>query len=66
MLRHGTRLMGSQINAKLVEDQVQEIRRLRYEGARYSELAATYGVTSQNVANIVHRRSWRHLGFGQK
>ena len=57
MLRHGTRLMGSQVNAKLVEGEVLEIRRLRSGGVPVRELAARYGVTPQNVANIVHRRS---------
>jgi hypothetical protein len=61
MLRHGTRLMGSRCNAKLVEGEVLEIRRLRSGGVPVRELAARYGVTPQNVANIVHRRSWRHL-----
>jgi DNA-directed RNA polymerase specialized sigma24 family protein len=60
-LRHGTRLMGSQINAKLTEEQVQEIRRLRGEGTTFAELARRFGVSPQNVEKIVHRRSWRHV-----
>jgi hypothetical protein len=62
MLRHGTRLMGSMINAKLTEDAVQEIRRLRVDEVSFGKLAlAYYGVTSQNVMAIVHRTSWRHV-----
>jgi hypothetical protein len=61
MLRHGTRLMGSQINAKLTEDAVQEIRRLRSGGERLAVLAGKFGVTRQNVEAIVSRRSWKHL-----
>ncbi len=61
MLRHGTRLMGSQINAKLTEDEVVEIRRLRSGGERFAVLASTFGVTRQNIEAIVSRRSWRHL-----
>ena len=61
MLRHGTRLMGSRCNAKLVEGEVLEIRRLRREGARVRDLASAYEVSPQNIEAIVHRRSWRHL-----
>ncbi len=59
--RHGTWLMGEKINAKLTEGEVLEIRRLRDEGVSFAELAERFGVSCQNVANIVHRRSWRHL-----
>lgn len=61
MLRHGTRPMGSRCNAKLGEEEVREIRRLRSAGVRSSDLATTFGVTSPNIAAIVHRRSWSHL-----
>jgi hypothetical protein len=61
MLKHGRRKMGSQINAKLIEGDVVEIRRLRAEGVRMGDLAAKYGVTKDNIAAIVYRRSWRHL-----
>lgn len=60
-LRHGTWLVGEQINAKLTEAEVLEIRRLKLEGKTLAGLAAAYGVTPQNVAKIVRRESWRHL-----
>ena len=60
-LRHGTWLMGEAINARLTEAEVLEIRRLAGEGARFVDLAPVFGVTRQNVAAIVRRRSWRHL-----
>jgi hypothetical protein len=60
-LRHGTWLVGSQINAKLTEEEVLEIRRLKSGGATFAALAITYGVSRQNVAAIVHRRAWHHL-----
>jgi hypothetical protein len=60
-LRHGRRKMGSQINAKLVEAEVIEIRRLRAEDVTSRELASRFGVTKENILAIVNRRSWRHL-----
>lgn len=60
-LRHGTRRMGSQARAKLNEEEVLEIRRLRSQGARFASIAEMFGVSHQNVKAIVYRRSWRHL-----
>lgn len=60
-LRHGTRAMGSRCNAKLVEDDVLEIRRLRADGVPTAELAGRYAVSEENIKAIVARRSWRHL-----
>jgi hypothetical protein len=61
MLRHGTRLMGEQSNAKLTEEAVHEIRRLRSGGGKFADLARRFGVSPQNVEAIVYRRSWKHL-----
>jgi HNH endonuclease len=61
MLIHGTRLMGSQLNAKLTEAEVGEIRRLRAEGKRIAVLAQEFGVAPQNVEAIFQRRTWRHV-----
>ena len=52
-IRHGTWLVGEQINAKLTEEEVLEIRRLRVEGVTFSDIAASYGVSSPNVQAIV-------------
>jgi hypothetical protein len=60
-LRHGTWLVGSQINAKLTEERVEEIRRLGGEGITFAELARRFAGSRQNIEAIVHRRSWRHL-----
>jgi hypothetical protein len=60
-VRHGTWLVGSQINSKLTEDEVQEIRRLKGKGITFAELARRFAVSHQNVAAIVSRRTWRHL-----
>jgi hypothetical protein len=64
-LRHGTRAMGSRCNAKLMEGEVVEIRRLRTAGVSMVELASRYGVTPENILAIVRGRSWRHL-LGEK
>jgi HNH endonuclease len=61
MLRHGTRLMGSRANAKLTEEQVMDIRRLRAQCTSVRELADRYGVTTQNIEAVVYRRTWRHV-----
>ena len=61
MLRHGTRLMGSRANAKLTEEQVAEIRRLRADGESFSDLAGRFGVTYVNILAVVYRRTWRHV-----
>ncbi len=60
-LRHGTWLVGEQINAKLTEAEVREIRKLRVGGMTFSEIADAYEVSRHNVKAIVYRRSWRHL-----
>jgi hypothetical protein len=60
-VRHGTKRMGEELDAKLTEGGVAEIRRLRSEGMRFTELADRFGVTSQNVQAVVHRRTWKHL-----
>ncbi len=49
------------IDAKLVEGELIEIRRLHSERARVLDLASAFEVSPQNVEAIVHRRSWRHL-----
>jgi hypothetical protein len=60
-LRHGTKLVGEQTNAKLTEEDVSEIRRLAGDGVKHAELAARFGFTRQNIGAVIHRRSWRHL-----
>jgi hypothetical protein len=59
--RHGTWLMGSQINAELDEGQVSEIRKLRGEGMTFAKLAALFGVSRQSIMAIVDRKTWRHV-----
>lgn len=48
-------------NAKLVEADVLEIRRLAAEGVTQKDIAARFGVTRSNVGVIANRRTWGHL-----
>lgn len=48
-------------NAKLVEQQVLEIRAKLKDGVNSHELAKAYGVSYRNIRAIAIRRSWAHL-----
>lgn len=59
--RHGTHPHGADSpNAKLTEDQVREIRRLRGSKSQ-SEVAKRFGVSKTGVWNIWARKSWSHV-----
>ena len=47
--------------AKLNDDAVREMRRLRDEGATYGELARRYGVTMTTVRHACIGLTWRHV-----
>lgn len=48
--------------AKLTEDQVREIRQAYAAGSvTFKELGAKYGVATQVVFRIVHRKTWTHV-----
>lgn len=48
--------------AKLTASQVLEIRQIKYvPGMSLIEIALKYGVTPQNVRQIILNRTWRHL-----
>src|SRR5690606_29987536 len=49
------------IHAKLTEEQVLEIRRLRDEGLPRREIAERYGIRPDSVYLIASRRIWKHL-----
>ncbi len=63
-LLHGRRSRGANVNSKLVEQDVLEIRRRWAEGTALNELAAEHGVTKGNIRAIVQWHSWRHLPQG--
>lgn len=47
--------------AKLTEDRVREMRRLRETGATVRALAATYGVDHSLVYRVCTRQCWAHV-----
>jgi len=47
--------------SKLTEAQVREIRALSAAGWTQIALGLRYGIDNSTVAQIVHRRTWRHL-----
>lgn len=60
-LMHGTRIRGTKSwNAKLTEDDVREIRRLRLYLSE-PQIAAMFNVTRPTVASIMQRRTWAWL-----
>ncbi len=48
-------------NAKLNEEQVAEIHRLRALGWRHIELASHFDASIGNIANILAGRAWSHM-----
>lgn len=48
--------------AKLVADQVLEIRQFYSAGITQPELARTYGISQASISAIIRRVSWKHLG----
>ena len=61
-IRHGTMIRGEAArHARLREEEVLTIRRLRSGGARTADLAVQFGVSQRNVRAIVQGRTWRHL-----
>lgn len=48
-------------NAKLTEDAVREIRRLRADGGTYKAIAERYDVNLSAIAKVVYGESWRHV-----
>ena len=60
--KHGTHNKGS-VNgqAKLTEEDVIQIRRLRQQGALLSELASDFGVKQMAISSIVNRKTWKHV-----
>jgi hypothetical protein len=63
-IRHGTKPHGSRhYNAKLTEEQVVDIRRLRStKRVPVKQLATHYGVTEACIKTIIYGRSWARVG----
>ena len=61
-LEHGTALIGSKnINAKLTDQSVSEMRILAREGMRLSRIAELYPVTRQSASDAIQGKTWRHV-----
>lgn len=48
-------------NAKLDDDRVRELRRLRESGMSLPKLAVLFGITVGAVYNVAIRKTWRHV-----
>jgi hypothetical protein len=49
-------------NAKLTDERVRAIRAGLEAGASQASLAREYGVSERTVHNIMHAKTWRHIG----
>ncbi len=59
---HGTSNQGERHgSAKLTNDKVRQIRKLRSDGWAYLKIAHKYKVDRVAVMNIVKRKSWKHV-----
>jgi hypothetical protein len=59
---HGTTARGERAgNTVLTDGDISSIRALYSTGSRQKNLGATFGVSRECIASIVHNRSWRHL-----
>lgn len=59
---HGTVRTGADsLNAKLTEEQVSEIRRLKAGGASYGQLQRSFPASYSTLKRIVDRETWRHV-----
>ena len=54
---HGTR----HHNSKLTEDQVRQIRRRVAAGESQATMCREFGLTSNAVHAVIHRRTWTHV-----
>lgn len=53
--------------AKLTEDAVVDIRKLKAQGWSYGQLAKKYGVKNVTVYHVVKRNNWKHVAeIGEK
>lgn len=60
--RHGTSQRGESIGtSKLTADDVSRIRERAAKGDGFRDIADDVGVTKENIAHIVNRRTWRHV-----
>lgn len=62
MKRHGTQPMGvDQVNAKLTDAAVWELRQLHARGVTYADLGRQFGVSNVTARLAALRVTWRHV-----
>jgi len=59
--RHSYCVGENNPQAKLVEHQVREIRRLYSLGVAQLDLAAAYGVSPRAIRFLLSRETWKHI-----
>lgn len=60
--KKGRALKGESLHlSKLTEDQVREIRQLRFCGVPGSGIAKWFGITNAVVYQIANRKTWKHI-----
>lgn len=47
--------------AKLIEEQIVEIRQKCIDGMAHSQIAIQYGVSASTISNVKARRIWKHV-----
>ncbi len=57
----GRAARGQEVNGKISESEVREIRKLRALGESLSSIAKIYNVTHTAIRYIVIRKSWKHV-----
>lgn len=61
-LRLGRKPVGSKVyGAKLAEQDVPEILRLRAQGETFRAIAARFGVTPMAIYHVAAGRAWKHV-----
>ncbi len=64
-MRHRYRILGIKPirgAAKLTDDQIIEMRRLRVEnGATYKQLMKRFGICKSTVSYVINRKTWYHI-----
>lgn len=62
MVRKGRSAKGERhSHAKLTDDEVREIRRLRQDGWLQRDVAKRFGVAPSQISMITHGKTWKHV-----
>jgi hypothetical protein len=61
-IAHGTDPVGERHGcAKMTDEKVREIRKLRSQGLRLKQIGEMFGVRESTISLIVNRRTWPHV-----